>query len=385
MAVLSAEAYARINEAYSDKGEGKRMALILTNEDVEQLLTMKDCIGVVEDAFIDLGRGQGVNIPRTDVLIPSSRSAGLTYYPKIMAGATQRSRVFALRINSDLWADGTERMVRVSIESEAQNKFCALVLLYSIDTCELLAICHSGFIQRMRVGATGGIGAKYLARKDATTVGLIGSSWQAGAQLLALHEVMIITHVKVYSPNRERRTGFAEEMSKVLGVQVQPVDTARECVKNVDIVDLATSAREPVIDGKWLEEGVHVHCIQPMELDNGTFLRSNVVVSNVRPFGSTGEYPYIQVFNMGEVSRQRQNIPGTPHLSVNWNNTPSLSELILGQAEGRTADNQITLHLNNVGVGIQFAAVGAKVYELAKEKGVGKEIPREWFLQTVQG
>lgn len=361
------------------------MALILTNEDVEQVLTMKDCVSVVEEAFIDLGRGSGVNIPRTDVLIPSARSAGLTYYPKIMAGATRRSGVFAIRINSDLWADAAERMVRVSIESEAQNKFCALVLLYSIDTCELLAICHSGFIQRMRVGATGGIGAKYLARKDAATVGLIGSSWQAGAQLLALREVRNITQVKVYSPNRERRTSFAEEMSKILGVQVRPVDTARECVKNVDIVDLATSAREPVIDGKWLEEGVHVHCIQPMELDNETFLRSNVVVSNVRPFGSTGEYPYIQVFNMGEVSRERQNIPGTPHLSVNWDNTPSLSELILGQAEGRTADKQITLHLNNVGVGIQFAAVGAKVYELAKEKGVGKEIPREWLLQTVQG
>ena len=76
---------------------------------------------------------------------------------------------------------------------------------------------------------------------------------------------------------------------------------------------------------------------------------------------------------------------GFKHVAPTWEKLPGLPDVILGKAKGRTSGEQITLHLNNVGLGMQFAAVGAKAYELAKTHGLGREVPRDWFLQTVQG
>lgn len=365
------------------------MTLILSNEDVEQILAMKDCVEVVEDAFIELGHGRAINTIREDVLLPCSFNPEATYYPKSFQGGVPKLGVYAVRINSDLLTypkvEGQERMVRIPIPQHP-GKFCALVLLFSTDTCEPLAIVHSGFMQRMRVGATGGIGAKYLAREDAQTVGLIGSSWQAGAQLMALCEVRKITAIKVYSTNQQRREQFAKTMAETLGVEVKAVDSARECVEGVDIVDLATSSREPVISGSWLEKGMHVHSIQPLEIGSDTYERADVVVTNSRPWGKGDEtYPYIATYIMKGLSRERANFPSVTHLPLRWEDLPGLPEVMLGAVPGRTNGEQITLHLNNVGLGIQFAAVGAKIYELARGKGVGKEIPTEWLLQTVQG
>ena len=73
------------------------------------------------------------------------------------------------------------------------------------------------------------------------------------------------------------------------------------------------------------------------------------------------------------------------HIAPEWEKHPGLPEVMSGKGAGRTSDKQITLHLNNVGLGMQFAAAGGRAYELAKKKGLGRELPLDWFLQTVQG
>jgi ornithine cyclodeaminase/alanine dehydrogenase-like protein (mu-crystallin family) len=253
---------------------------------------------------------------------------------------------------------------------EPGDRFLGIILLFSLDTCELLAIMQGGVLQRMRVGATGGVGVRCLAREDARSVGLIRSGWQAGAQLVAMCEVMDINHVKVYSTSQKNRERFAEEMSRSLDVNVEPVGSARECIKGVDIVNLATSAREPVLEGDWLEEGMHVHSVHWPELDKRTYERSGVIITNVRPYGMGREKnPYCLEYIMESIPETKALEHGFDHIDQDWGKLPGLSDVLLGTVPGRREQGEITLHINNVGLGMQFAAVGAGVHKKAKAQG----------------
>jgi ornithine cyclodeaminase/alanine dehydrogenase-like protein (mu-crystallin family) len=141
-----------------------------------------------------------------------------------------------------------------------------------------------------------------------------------------------------------------------------------------------------VLDGDWLEKGQHVHSVHWPEIDNKTYQRSEVIISNARPYGiGRKENPYSLEYIMEGLPGEKGLEHGFKHISVEWEKHPGLADVMLGKVSGRTNNKQITLHLNNVGLGMQFAAAGGRAYELAKRQGLGKEIPLAWFLQTVQG
>lgn len=366
------------------------MTLLLSNEEIDSILSMKDCLAAIEDAFRELGHGRAVNALRSEAILPCSQNPEAIYNLKLLQGGLPKFGTYAIRLSSDLWTypliEGRERAVRITIPVAPYDRFLGIILLFSLDTCELLAILQGGVLQRMRVGATGGVGVRCLAREDARTVGLIGSGWQAGAQLMAMCEVRDIHKVMVYSTSRENREKFAEEMSRLLDLSVEPVESARDCIKGVDIVNLATSAREPVLDGSWLEEGMHVHSVHWPELDSRTYERSDVIITNVRPYGLGREKnPYCLEYIMEGIPETKGLEHGFDHIDPDWEMLPGLSDVLIGKSPGRTQESQITLHINNVGLGMQFAAVGAGVYKTASARGLGHEIPLEWFLQTVQG
>jgi len=235
----------------------------------------------------------------------------------------------------------------------------------------------------MRVGGASGLGAKYLARREAKTVGLIGSGWQAGSQLMALCEVRPIERIKVYSPNAENRRRFAEEMTKTLGVQVVAVDRAEDAVRGSDIVHGATNAIEPVIFGRWLMEGSHVGCIRHCELDADTYNRAGVIVlhSN-KQIGVIHSVHGEKEEEFPELQKGWEH-PQQDQIKVKWETLPDIGDLAVGRAQGRQNDRQITCFNNNIGMGLQFAAVGSRVYQEAKKRGLGHEIPTEWLTQTV--
>jgi len=168
------------------------MPLLINNEEVEQVLTMADTLAVLEELYGDIGSGSAVYRPRTDLHTPTTTSLGPdipgAHYLKSMDGAYPRRQVASIRLTSDVLAypiqNGLRR--RVKIPAAPGNKWLGLVLLFSTSNGELLAIMNDGVLQRFRVGATNGIGAKYLARKDARTACILGSGWQAGTQLMAL-------------------------------------------------------------------------------------------------------------------------------------------------------------------------------------------------------
>ncbi|MCL5960407.1 MAG: ornithine cyclodeaminase family protein, partial [Chloroflexi bacterium] len=240
------------------------MTLLLTNADVAKIIDMRRCLEVLEEAYKDLGRDEAVNRIRSDMYVPTPKP-GAYYLLKTMEGAVVRQGVSAIRISSDIWVerdvDGHHRIDRVP--AQPSGKYVGLVLLFSIDTCQLVAIIHGGLLQQYRVGATYGLGTKVLARQDAARVAVLGSAGQARSQLTAVAAVRNLTSVHVYSPTREHREGFAKEMSARLALDIIPTEEPRAALQGADIVIAATSAAEPVFSSSWLEPGTHVHITQP--------------------------------------------------------------------------------------------------------------------------
>jgi len=189
------------------------MTLILSNDDVEKLLTMRDCIEVMEEAYAELAEGRGVSRTRSDCFTPTARADAL-YSLKSMDGVAPKLGVGAVRINSDIvtWPKRGNNMRREKVPAAPNNRYVGLVLLFSVESGEPLAILPDGVMQRMRVGAANGLGIKYLARENAKSVGILGSGWQAGAQLMAACAVRDIKTIRCFSPNPQNREAFAAAM-----------------------------------------------------------------------------------------------------------------------------------------------------------------------------
>src|SRR5689334_19676154 len=186
--------------------------LILSNAEIERLLTIEECMAALEPMYRDVAAERVLFSPREDNIAPNAHPDG--YYAfKHMGGTWPREKVQALRINSDVVTHpvvaGTPRRVKQPL---ANGRWVGLVLLFSTETGALQAMFPDGVMQRLRVGAANGIAMKHLARGDASVLALIGSGWQAGAQLMAALAVRPFREVRVYSPRRETRDAFVAEV-----------------------------------------------------------------------------------------------------------------------------------------------------------------------------
>ncbi|MBM2810049.1 MAG: Ornithine cyclodeaminase [Chloroflexi bacterium] len=357
------------------------MTLIVSNEDVEQVLTMDIALAALEEMYVDLGNGQAVSGPRVDILSGSSSHGAAQYGLKAMGGVMPRHGVGAMRLNSDIitWPerDGNHRREKVPA---ANGRWVGLVLLFSAHTGEPLMIFPDGFIQRTRVAATNAIGAKYLAREDTRVVGLLGSGWQAEGQLEALCAVRPIELIRVYSPNPEHREAFAQRLSQKLSREVIAVATADEAVRQADLIAAATNTLEPVIRPEWIRPGVHLSVIKVQEVDAETIEESDRVLFHTRAMIKEQIYrPGAERNPIKQAEEGWWTAPDAPF----WSRLADLSDVASGHATGRQRDDEATLFVNNVGLGLQFAAVGARVYEAVRDQRLGHEVPTEWFTETV--
>lgn len=354
------------------------MTLILSNEEVAALLSMPECIAVLEDAYRDLAAGRGVNRRRSDSFAPTSRPDAL-YSLKSMDGIVPGLGVGAVRINSDVvtWPTrgGGQRREKVPA---AGGRYVGLVLLFSAETGEPLAIMPDGYLQRLRVGATNGLGAKHLAREDARAVGLIGSGWQAGGQVMAICAVRRVERIRCYSTTREHREAFAREWGERLGVEIAPVSSPEEAVRGADVVLCATSSIDHVFFARWVEPGMHLSSIKRPEIEPAAIRRADRVVVHTHE-----EKPMHFAAAGVEVPEARTGKGWRLGEEIDFAALPDLASLVAGKIPGRRRAEEVTCFLNNLGMGYQFAAAGAVVYRKARERGVGRELPTEWFTQEV--
>jgi ornithine cyclodeaminase/alanine dehydrogenase-like protein (mu-crystallin family) len=256
------------------------------------------------------------------------------------------------------------------------DRFCGLVILFDTETIEPVAIMPDGVIQKMRVAAMSCVGAKYLAPENPKILGLFGSGWQASAHIEFLCSLWDFELVKVFSPNAEHCRGFCEAMSVRLARNVRAATSSREAVEGSDIVQAATAAWDPVFDGRWVEKGMYICSIggadasnKRRELDDETVRRADLYVVHSKDVARLDQSPDIWELAQRGIKK--------------WEDIAEIQDLISGKVSGRAGADQITIFNNNTGAGLQFAGVGASVLRRAKELGLGRELPTEWFLESV--
>jgi ornithine cyclodeaminase/alanine dehydrogenase-like protein (mu-crystallin family) len=209
---------------------------------------------------------------------------------------------------------------------------------------------------------------------------LLGTGWQAGGQLMAHCAVRPIETVKVFSTNPANRERFCGELQSRVKARLMAVDSADAAVQDADIVVTGTNSMEPVHKLAWLRPGVHYSAVKVQEMDQ-SFLEA---VDRVFMFSKNPTTSRPQTIKLESVETPEtaagwwQNRQG-----AFWDSLQELPNLFTGQAKGRENDRQTTAFVNNVGQGLQFCAVAKRVYDEARARKVGRELPTEWFTQDV--
>jgi len=362
------------------------MTLIVSNEDAAKVLTMTDAIAALDALYMDLGSGGAIYRGRTDLFAPTSADIGLdvpaAHQFKTLDGSIPRLQAASVRVTSDVVAfpevHGLRR--RIKIPAATGKAYVGLVFLFSSATGELISIMQDGMLQRFTVGAVNAIAAKYLARSDASIVGLIGAGGQAGPQLAALREVRPIRRVRVYSQTDGEAAAFAEAMSAALKLNITVAQTPEAAVRGADIAVTATNSRVPFFPAKWLEPGMHLSWMQRDEAQDDCFAQADVVVFHTRE----KEHEYVSTDFSAMEKQYGFIMRDHPPRDLDWNKYPDLGELVAGKIKGREGAKQRTLFLNSTGVGAQFTALADLIYRGARVSGLGHEVPTEWFVESIQ-
>jgi alanine dehydrogenase len=348
------------------------VTIIITDDDVQRLLPMADCIEAMRVAFRDFADGRAVNRPRMRYLAEHP-DPERKYLANVHVGAVPSYGTACVRAGSQIIRPPSAKVDRRLYENPQAFNW-GIVILYSLETAEPLALLHEFHLSGLRVGATTGMAVDQIARKDAATLGLLGTGKQARNALEAIALVRPIRRVNVYSPSAEHRTAFARDMARE-GVEVVAVADARSAIAAADVICCCTTAMKPVFDGDWLEEGQLVVSIansdvtnKRSEVDRRTYERATAVIVNdwesvidndqtelLDPL-KEGAIRHDQIFELGALA----------------NGTVSITQPPRG-GEG------IIYYKNNSGLAIQFAAAGAILYRKAMQEGSNKTIPTEWL------
>lgn len=334
------------------------MALLISDQIVNQVLTMREAIDVCEAAVGELHERKAENRPRNHFYVASKNA---TFMMRQFQGALPSLGVFGLRVTTD--AIG-------AVPHTPQVRPFGMFFLFDLQTAALLAVIHDHELQRIRVGAETGVAARYLARTGADTVGVLGSGFQAEMQLAAVCQVRPIRRAEVYSPNPEHRVRFAEEMKKRLGVDVVPVDWARQAVEEKAVILASTNSSKPVLNGAWISPGAHVTSIvnsdrryPRRELDNETFARAQIVV-----LGSAEQSQQDHAADIFEAIDAG---------ALTWEKLCELADVVAGE-KGRRGERQITIFKNNA-LAVEFTALAWKVFQNSQQAELGEEIPARYF------
>ena len=216
------------------------MALLLKEGDVRDLFSMDMALAATEEMFRERGNGQAMVRPRTRMAMPGGSQ-------NLMAG----------------WVGGSIDAYGLKVyggpRSGDRPPTGMVVLLYDGTSGVLLSIMEAGQLGRVRTGAASGVATRFMARENASTVGMIGTGSQAVTQLQAVCKVRKIEEVWVYSRTSEKRQPFAQRISEELDIPVVAVDSGEACVREADIVITITNAAQPVLEGAWLKEGTHIN------------------------------------------------------------------------------------------------------------------------------
>lgn len=313
------------------------MTLLLREQHVTELLDIEIAISAVEEVLRDQAEGHATNRPRYRVATPTSQL-------HVLAAGDRRLGVYGLKTYT---------------ASRKGARF--LVLLYESETGDLLAMIEADRLGQMRTGAASAVATKYMSRKSADVLGVYGAGWQAESQIMAVCAVRRIKSIKVYGRNAERRVSFAQKMTALLHTEVLAVSSPEEAARGCSIIVTATTSREPVIKGEWIEPGTHINAagsnfLSKAEIDVETIRRASVIAVD------SIEQSKIEAGDL---------MPAIERGVISWESVTELGRIVAGRDPGRTSEDDITIFKSN-GIALEDISTALRVYNLARERGVGE-------------
>ena len=325
--------------------------LIINANEIRQALPMAAAIAAMREAFAALTQGTAQVPPRITLDPPGG---GTTL---VMPALLDTGEAHALAVKT----------VSVFPGNRAKNLplIHAAVLLIDAETGKVDALLEGGALTAIRTGAASGLATELLAKQESRVAAIFGSGNQARTQIEAVCTVRPIKKVRVCSPTPGNAEAFAEQ---VAGRGWAPPEVSctrdpREAVADADIICTATTSPDPVFDDQDLKPGVHINAVgsfQPhiREVPGETVARSRIFVdSREAALEEAGDI--LQPIAAGLI--QADDI------------LAEIGELVLGQAAGRTSDDQITF-FKSVGVAVQDAAAARVVLESARRMGLGQTV-----------
>jgi ornithine cyclodeaminase/alanine dehydrogenase-like protein (mu-crystallin family) len=325
------------------------MILVLSEADVATALSMADGVRLVEQALQQHALGGGVVMPRISADLPGNAGAF-----RVMSAIVPSLGFFGLKT---LTGYPGRRL-------PGETYFA--VLLFSCDNGALRAVIAANRLTGIRTGAATGVAARYLARPDARVLGVIGAGVQARYQVAALREVRPLSEVRIFDIDAAKGESFAREIEGELQVAARPVASARDAVAGCDLVVTITTAKAPVFDGHWIDDGAHVtgagsNTPAKRELDDTVFRRGKLVVDfRDQALQEAGDLQ--QALRTGVIAEDAIHA--------------ELGEIITGSKAGRTSDREITL-FKSVGMAIEDLATASFAYQQALAMGLGTYVPLE--------
>jgi ornithine cyclodeaminase len=315
--------------------------LVLSEHDVDELLTMGECIEVMEDALAALARGEVHNPLRQAIRAPGAPGI-LGLMPAWRGGAEP---YYALK----------EVCVFPENPKRGLDTHLGAVILHSGETGEPLAMMNAAAITAIRTAAVSAVATKLLARKDAGVLAILGSGAQARSHLEAIPLVRQLREVRVYGRSRDK--------AAALGAQVS--DSAKDAVRGADIIVTATNSKEPILKREWISPGAHINAVGSSvafarELDGATVAAASLFVDRREStVNESGDYLF---------ALREQAIRGPEHIRA------ELGEILVGQAQGRKSEDEITL-FKSLGLAVEDLAAAAFLYGKARRLGRGTMVP----------
>jgi alanine dehydrogenase len=315
-------------------------AIYLSEDDVTWLLDMDAAIECVEESFRQWADAQAENQPRR-----RSSAGGATLHV-LSAGAAYLGYV--------------GHKSYVTTRTGARFFFT----LYEAEKGQPVAMIEASLLGQMRTGAASGVATKYMARPDATVVGCFGTGYQARSQLKAVCSVRRVERVDVYGRDDKRRRAFADEMAEYCSVPMIPVHTPEQAVAEKDIVICATTSKVPLFDGHMLSEGTHLNVV-----GSNYLTKAEIDVTTIR------RADYIVCDSVDACRLEAGDfVPALEDGSLDWSRVHELSDVVVGRETGRAHREDITL-FKSVGLGLEDLAVAVRVFQRAREQGLGRPLP----------
>jgi ornithine cyclodeaminase len=319
----------------------ERQVLILTGDDVRALLPMQDCIAAMEAALAAVTHGESEMPVRMSMRTHDGIGA-LALMPAHLASSG------ALGFKA----------VTVFPGNDAEPTHQGIIALLEPRTGTLFALVDGTAVTTIRTAAVSAVATRHMARRDATTLAILGAGTQGVAHLAAIPLTRAISNIRIWSRSRERAEAAA---TSALGATA--VDSARDAVEGADIVVTATSSMVPILRRAWVAPGTHIvavgSCIPTArELDADLVAAARVVVDS-------GEAARVEAGDI--LMAIADGTIAFDHI------VGELGEVIVGRLAGRTSEREITV-FESLGLGAEDVAAASLVVDRARQAGRGHTI-----------